>query len=334
MAVVEAPTLRRSGSVQPATAIAVVVILALVGRASDLAETQVAQTFTLIFTAIFIEALPFVFLGAIVSAAIEIFVPDRTLDRITRLPVALQLPTAALGGFAFPVCECGSVPVARRLLMKGMDPTAGIAFMLAAPIFNPVVLISTWVAYSPRGFGAQMVVGRGLLGLVTAMAVGWTLGTEKTEQLVRTSAKPASRTEDRDADHRKRERFLGHVSDEFLFMARFLMLGAALSAGIQTFLPQSLLGGIAGTVVVGTLALMAIAFVSSLCSEGDAFVAVSFSQFPLGAQLAFLTFGPILDLKLAFLYSAVFARRFVLKLACLAIPIVVAGSLIFQVFTR
>src|ERR671930_567492 len=86
--------------------------------------------------------------GAIVSAAIAVFVPDTAFARLARLPRALQVPGAALAGVGFPVCECGSVPVARRLLARGMDPAAGLASMLAAQIFNPIVLASTCVASS------------------------------------------------------------------------------------------------------------------------------------------------------------------------------------------
>jgi len=74
---------------------------------------------------------------------------------------------------------------------------------------------------------------------------------------------------------------------------------------------------------------MAFAFVLSLCSEADAFVAVSFTVFPLGAQLAFLVFGPVLDAKLALLYGSTFGRGFVLRLAAVTAPVVLVGSLWF-----
>ncbi|MGH2808701.1 MAG: permease [Actinomycetota bacterium] len=120
--------------------IAVAVVgLVLGSRLLGLAEQPIAQTFTIVFTAIVVEAIPFVLLGATVSAIIEVYVSDRTFQRVAGLPVPLQLPLAAMGGFAFPVCECGSVPVARRLIGRGMHPSAGVAFMLASPIFNPIV---------------------------------------------------------------------------------------------------------------------------------------------------------------------------------------------------
>jgi uncharacterized protein len=281
------------------------------------------QTFALIFASIVIEALPFVLLGALVSAVIEVFVPDRTFARIARLPVGLQLPAAALGGLAFPVCECGSVPVARRLISRGMAPGAGIAFMLAAPVLNPVVLASTFVAYRGRGIALEMVAGRAALGLVLAVVAGWALGGG--DEVLRDETTPHVHE-----GGRKRDLVVDHLAHDFFFMGRFVVFGAALAAALQTVIPQSVVGGVARTPVVGALALMGIAFVLSLCSEADAFVAVSFTPFPLGAQLAFLVFGPVVDAKLAFLYGATFRKRFVTRLVIVAIPIVLAGSLWFE----
>jgi uncharacterized membrane protein YraQ (UPF0718 family) len=310
--------------------------LLVAGRLLGVVDIAPIQTFTIIFTAIAVEALPFMLLGAFASALIEVYVSDDALGRITRLPPALQLPAAALGGFAFPVCECGSVPVARRLIRRGMHPSAAVGFMLASPIFNPIVLLSTWVAYSPRGLGGQMVLGRAGLGLVSALVVGWALGAEGTKELLRVRADASSEAADHvhEGTQHRRRAFFDHLTADFFFMGKFLIAGAALAAGFQTLLPQTLISGLARTAVVGTLALMTIAFVSSLCSEADAFVAVSFTQFPLGSQLAFLVFGPVLDMKLVFLYGATFRKRFVWSLAIVVIPVVVAGSLIFETLIR
>ena len=304
----------------------------LLSVAVRLGAPAAGQTFVLIFTSIVVEALPFVLLGALVSALIEVYVPDRTFVRIARLPVALQLPAAAMGGLAFPVCECGSVPVARRLIARGMHPSAGIAFMVAAPVLNPVVLASTYVAYSGRGLAWQMVGGRAALGLLLALVVGWALGHERATQLLRSpaGATPAPHGEVRG----RKEEVVEHLAHDFFFMGRFVIAGAALAAALQTVIPQSLVSGVARTPIVGALALMAIAFVLSLCSEADAFVAVSFTPFPLGAQLAFLVFGPVVDAKLAFLYGATFRRRFVLRLVTVAVPVVLAGSLWFEAWVR
>jgi uncharacterized membrane protein YraQ (UPF0718 family) len=299
------------------------VIAVLAARAAGLAEVDALATFGVIFTSIMVEAVPFVLIGALVSAAVAVYVPDRAFARLGRLPAALQVPGAAAAGLAFPVCECGSVPVARRLLLRGLHPAAAVTFMLAAPIFNPVVIASTWVAYGGGSQGAEMVAGRSGLGLAVAMLAGWVLAPRA--RLVGRPESAVAHPPDR------RTGFVEHLAGDFLFMARFLALGAALSALLQTVVPQTVLSGVAGSAILATLALMGLAFMLSLCSEADAFVATSFTAFPLGAQLGFLVLGPIADVKLAVLYEATFRRGFVVGLLVLAVPVILAGSLAFEV---
>jgi uncharacterized protein len=298
------------------------VIAVLAARGAGLADVDALATFGVIFTSIMVEAVPFVLIGALVSAAVAVYVPERAFARIGRLPTALQVPGAAAAGLAFPVCECGSVPVARRLLVRGLNPAAAITFMLAAPIFNPIVIASTWVAYGGGRRGAEMVAGRSGLGLAVAVLAGWLLAPRALAVRVPepTDAHPP-------AD--RRAGFVEHLTGDFLFMARFLALGAALSALLQTVVPQTVLSGVAGSAILATLALMGLAFMLSLCSEADAFVATSFTAFPLSAQLGFLVLGPIADVKLAVLYEATFRRRFVVALLVLAVPVILAGSLLF-----
>src|ERR687896_2693180 len=161
-----------------------IALLVAILRLADAGGIPQIQNFLLVFSSLLIEALPFILLGAVVSAAIEVFISARVFDRLAGLPRPLQLPAAGMAGFAFPVCECGSVPVARRLARKGLSPAAAVAFMLAAPILNPVVIASTFVAYRGREFMWPMVFGRVGLGLVTAIAVGWVVGDKTKEQLL------------------------------------------------------------------------------------------------------------------------------------------------------
>lgn len=329
-AVIRPPEIRRQLG-----ALAVIAAgLIVAGRLAGLSAVPAAGTFVLIFTSLVVEALPFVLMGALVSAAIEVYVPESAFARLARLPLPLQLPAAALGGFAFPVCECGSVPVARRLISKGLHPSAGLAFMLASPILNPIVLISTAVAYSGRGVATQMVIGRAGLGIILALAAGWAIGGDEAEDLLRPRPDDVPAQHDSNRPGSRFSAFTDHLAADFFFMGRFVVLGGAIAALMQTAIPQSIVSGVASTPIVGALALMGLAFVLSLCSEADAFVAVSFVQFPLGSQLAFLVFGPVVDAKLALLYGATFRRRFVLRLLAIALPVTLAGSLWFEVMTR
>jgi uncharacterized membrane protein YraQ (UPF0718 family) len=175
-----------------------------------------------------------------------------------------------------------------------------------------------------------MVAGRAGLILVVALAAGWALGADGTKELLRPRPDDHDGAHDGPIERSRRSVFVDHLAADFFFMGKFLVIGAALSAAIQTTLPQSLVSGVARTPVVGTLALMAIAFVASLCSEADAFVAVSFTQFPIGSQLAFLVFGPVADAKLAMIYSGTFRRRFVPRLLLIVTPVVLAGALWFE----
>jgi uncharacterized membrane protein YraQ (UPF0718 family) len=270
------------------------------------------RTFLVIFGSLLVQALPFVAVGALAAALVEAFVPIGALERLRRLPRPLQLPVAALAGLAFPICECGSVPVARRLALRGLAPSAAVTFMLAAPVLNPVVVASTFIAFRGRSTLWTIVAGRFVIGFLVAVAVGWVLGGRSAGDLLKPSP-----TEDRRQEvpfgrpEPGWQRFVAHLGDDFLFMGRYLVLGAAAAAAIQTFLPASVLGGVAERAVLSLLAMMALAALLSLCSESDAFVAASFVQVGPSAQLAFLVFGPMVDLKLLALYSGTFRRGFV-----------------------
>ena len=313
-------------------AIAVALTLAGAGlllRLLDPSRFAWLQNFLIVFSSLLVEALPFILLGALASAAIEVFVPSSAFAQIARLPRPLQLPAAAMAGIAFPVCECGSVPVARRLVSKGLAPSAAVTFMLAAPILNPVVVASTFVAYRGRDALWTMVLGRMGLGFIVAVAVGWVVGTVRKEDLLR--PRPGDDDLDTDEGEPRWSRFFGHLSGDFVFMARFLVMGAAIAAAVQTFVPQSVIGRVAGTPVIDLIAMMALAFLLSLCSESDAFVAASFVQFGPAAQLAFLVFGPMVDMKLGALYIGTYSKGFLRTVILTVGAVTLAGTLWIQV---
>jgi uncharacterized protein len=322
------PRPRGERSVTVPLVISVVALMGLsiaLGRVFGLADVDAAQTFLVIATSIVVEALPFVLLGALVSALLEVYVPDRAFAAVARMPLRLQVPSAALAGFAMPVCECGSVPVARRLILRGVHPAAAFAFMLSSPVINPIVLLSTAVAYQGQA-ALEMTAGRAILGLTVALVTAAVIGRTGAATVLR-----PRRSHEHHHGHGNRPRAVAdHLTADLLFMGRFVIAGAVLAAAMQTVVPQSVFTGVLTTPLLGACLLMVLAFILSLCSEADAFVAVSFIQFPLGPQLAFLVFGPILDIKLALLYGATFGRGFVLRLLLVTVPVVLVGSMIFQ----
>ena len=318
---------RRTGLVVVAGLAAVAVL----ARFADPGRLAWLQNLTIVFGSLIVEATPFILLGAFVSAAIEVFVPTSTFARLATLPRSLQLPAAALAGVAFPVCECGSVPVARRLVRKGLAPSAAVTFMLAAPILNPVVVASTFIAYRGRDSLWVMVLGRMGLGFLVAVAVGWVVGATRKEELLR--ARPDEDEADRENEdtESRRARFVSHLTSDFLFMGRFLILGAAIAAAVQTFVPQTIVGKVADLPVLSMVAMMALAFLMSLCSESDAFVAASFTQFGPAAQLAFLVSGPMIDLKLGALYAGTYSKGFLRTVIITVAAVTLVGTLWLQV---
>jgi uncharacterized membrane protein YraQ (UPF0718 family) len=298
-------------------------------RAVEGAGIAAAQNFLLVFASLLIEALPFIVLGAAVSAVIEVFIPSSAFARLAGLPRRVQMPIAGLGGFAFPVCECGSVPVARRLVIKGLSPAAAVTFMLAAPVLNPVVLVATAIAYRGRDILWPMVIGRAALALVVALTVGWVVGRRSRDQLLR--AGHGDHEEHAAPGEGRGPRYFGQLGSDFLMLARYLIVGAAVAAALQTFLPQSIIEPVSKAPVLDIVALMVLAAALSLCSESDAFVAASFVQFSFAAQLAFLVAGPMFDAKLAALYAGTFGRGFVRTVALGVFSVTLAGALWLQV---
>ena len=278
------------------------------------------QTFVTIFLGIFIEAVPFLLAGSVVSGLIEVYLKRETLFRlIPRQPVVAALMGASMG-LLFPVCECGVVPVTRRLYQKGLPVSVGIAFLLAAPVINPIVILSTYAAF---GWG-PILWGRIIFTFVIAFAIGliFQLATPKEvfpPATLQNYLAPAE-LEPRPVGT-VRERLplaLRTAGDDFLDMARYLVIGCLLAAAMQTFIPQSVLLAVGANPVTSVLVMLILAFVLSVCSTVDAFVALAFvGTFTPASILVFLVFGPMVDIKSTTMFLGVFQRRTVVYLVLL-----------------
>jgi uncharacterized protein len=292
--------------------------------------------FVTMFLGIFMEATPFLLAGSLVSGLIAVYVDQKTLLRwLPRHPL-LAVFSGAILGLAFPVCECGIVPVVRRLYQKGAPLPVGVAFLLAAPIVNPVVLASTVTAF---GWGA-MFAGRVLLGLGIASGVALLFYLARPAEVLRPRPAPGAGPESeprfteligvadgRQAPGRGQPMWdvLAGAGHDFADMARYLIIGSMLAAGIQTLLPQSLLLNVGSDPFLSIVSMMSLAFLLSLCSTVDAFIALSFvNNFSSAAILSFLVFGPMMDVKSTLMLLSVFRRRVVLYLVLLPLTIMLA----------
>lgn len=282
------------------------------------------QTFVTIFLSIFIEAVPFLLAGSMVSGLIDVFVGRDTLVRfVPRNALGAALTGGALG-MIFPVCECGVVPVTRRLYQKGLPVSMGVAFLLAAPVVNPVVLASTYAAF---GWG-PMLWGRFIFSFLIAAIIGFIFSFAKPEEVLRPQT--LADTLHLNVHHHEPEpaqprpftakfwEALAVAGDDFFDMGRYLVAGSMLAAAMQAVVPQAVLLALGSNAVTSILAMMALAFVLSVCSTVDAFLALAFvNTFPPASVLAFLTFGPMVDIKSSLMFLGVFRRRVVVYLILL-----------------
>jgi uncharacterized membrane protein YraQ (UPF0718 family) len=274
------------------------------------------QTFATIFLGIFLEALPFLLLGALVAGVIRVYVNDALLKRLASRGNVWSALLGGCLGMVFPACECGAVAVGRRLLGKGAPLSLGIAFMLAAPVVNPLVLASTWTAFGPT---PGLVAAR--LGIALVVAVAIALAFSLYPSPSRLLAAGVS-----EHGHQQGSgplAVLRVAADEFRELAPYLVIGGLGAAVLQTFVPRTALVALGQDPVLSVAVMMLLAVLLSVCSSVDAFIALSFAgTFSAGALLAFMLFGPIVNLKSAAMYGTALRGRAIVLLIVLSAQLV------------
>lgn len=284
-----------------------------------------------LFQGLLLEALPFLLLGVLIAAAARWLAPDGAWLR--RLPSGPLLgPLGGVGlGLALPACECGNVPVARRLLAGGAPLGTALGFLFAAPVLNPIVIASTAAAFPDKPW---LLLARPLGAVVVAVGLALLLALLPEAELLQPDLLEERRLRQPLAAVGLLERrgglvgaaplppapvqsgrpslteLLRHTSREFLSLALVLVLGCLLATLVQIALPRSWLLAVGSAPTLSILALMLLALVVSVCSSVDAFLALGFAaQVTPGALLAFLLLGPVVDLKLLGLLALLFRPR-------------------------
>ncbi|MDF2937422.1 MAG: permease [Paenibacillaceae bacterium] len=281
------------------------------------------QSFKTIFLSIVLEASPFLIAGVLVSSLLQIWLSERMLQRIIPRNPLIGLLSVSLLGIVFPVCECGIVPVVRRLIKKGMPAYLGIAFMLAAPVVNPIVYAATFAAFRTK---PEMAWERMGLAYAVAVLAGLFI-------YLLADGNPLKRSREdltggTPADSKLTwSGWAEHLLNEFFDMSKYLLFGAFLAASLQVLVSRSVLVDIGSDSLTAYPFMMGLAYVMSLCSTSDAFVAASFSNvFAKGPLLAFLVLGPMLDFKSTLMLLSSFRTRFVLLLVGLLLVLVWLGA--------
>ncbi len=302
-----------------AVAVALVVVAAAVLRPllERLLDRPAVAHWSTVFVAIAVQAMPFLVLGVMISAAVAALVPAGFLPRVLPRRPALAVPMAAAAGAALPGCECGSVPIAGRLVAHGAPPAAALAFLLSAPAINPVVLVATAVAFPGR---PEVVVARLVASLLAATVVGLVWARTGHDELLEGVRRR------RGDEGPPLTVLVATAQHDLLHAGGFLIVGAATAATLQTVVPRGVLDTVAGAGPLAPVALAALAVVMAICSEADAFVAASLAQFSLSARLAFLVVGPMVDVKLIALQAGTFGRGFASRFAPLTLVVALASS--------
>lgn len=292
------------------------------------------QNFSVIFISIVLEALPFILLGAIISAMIQVFISENTIAKILPRNKFLGVLVASLSGLIFPVCECAVIPIARRLIKKGVPLNMAVAFMLAVPIVNPVVLLSTYYAFHAQPY---MVAVRGGFGLIIAISIGLLSETlQHGKDPLKLSFIESGSTCSCGYDHSYKKRqsklmdIIYHTNAELYDIGKFLIMGAFISAFFQSVISRDHVLILGQHPIYSVIAMMLFAYLISLCSEADAFIASTFlGQFTQGAIVSFLILGPMIDVKNTLMLSYSFKKSFIIKLISLIfILCFIAGCII------
>ncbi|MBW4654631.1 MAG: permease [Kaiparowitsia implicata GSE-PSE-MK54-09C] len=331
-----------------------------------------------LFFSLLVEAFPFLLLGVIFSSVLLFFVDERQLIRaIPRNPI-LGAFAGSLIGFIFPVCECGNVPVARRLLVQGAPTSTAIGFLLAAPTVNPIVFWATWTAFRDQ---PEMVFLRVGFSLAIATIIGWVFSRQKdmrpllNASVARAMPLPADTTSAGSTETPSllqsgtfmlgqpgqpqrldsslwqaagvgatptvlskgvSERFrllVENVILELRELGGVLVIGTAIAALVQVAIPRDVVLGLGQSPVTSILVMMALAWIVSICSTVDSFFALSFaSTFTTGSLLAFLVFGPMIDLKNIALLTSVFRTRAIIYLFFLAGQLTFVGAFLVNLY--
>ena len=262
---------------------------------------------------VMIEALPFVMLGICIAIMVQVWLPaERLLAYLPQQPL-LRRACLSLLGIALPVCECGNVPLARGLLAKGLTPSESLVFLLAAPVLNPVTIITTQQAFAGD---ATILWARVLGGFIIANLVGWVYARCPAEELLTNTFVASCQ-----ADHVQQSKQVASLTifrREVQAMLPALVVGAGLAGLVQVLVSREVLVSLGSQPVWSVIAMVALAFIVSICSNVDAFFALAFRQtFMTGALVSFLTFGPMIDIKMLSLLRTTYRPGVLLQVSAL-----------------
>lgn len=291
--------------------------------------------FSIVFSSIVIEALPFILIGAVLASFMQVYISNNIFNKIISKNKLLGSIQAGIIGVFLPVCECATVPITKGLLKKKVPLNVAITYMLAAPIVNPLVILSTYYAFDGNIKVVLLRVGVGFFIAVIAGLLMLCLSGENNIFIDNGEGELQGKClcgcSEIDDNSSKPIRLLKHTSLELYEIGKYFIVGATLASIFQTFVPRDIIFYFENSAVLSIIILMAFSFLISLCSEADAFVASTFmNRFSLGSITGFLIIGPMIDLKNTIMLFSIFKKSFVIKLLFVVFSLCfIASALIF-----
>lgn len=321
-------------------------VMALWAGRTGVAPAYLARftAFNTIFISILIQAFPFILAGVIVSGIIHVFVQGEFIERFFSRHRGLSILAALLGGVFFPVCDCAIIPVMRRLVVKGVPLGIAAIFMLASPIVDPVVIASTFYAFP---LNPEIALWRIGLGITIALLVGaYFLCFPYRQEVHREGLGAGQPCYCQDCSQCSRQgtgagggwgtgekigQVIRHTGSEFFEVGQYIIIGAAFSTYLQTHVSPETVELFSGTTTGSLVSMMGLAFLLSICSTSDAFIAMNFSAiFPLAAVISFMVFGAMLDIKNLLLLLGSFRQAFVARLVSVIVLVSLVVLLVFN----
>lgn len=308
--------------------VGVLVALALMNPGPSL-PTRLQDGLTLSIS-VLIESLPFVVLGVLLSIVVQVWVPPGAIERWMPRAAWARRAVLSLLGMLIPVCECGNVPFARGLMMRGFGVSETMTFLIAAPIVNPIVIITTHQAF---GFDDGILIARLLGGYAVANLIGWLYSRHPDPDALLTDRFRDSCAVSLEAGHDRAgrgQRSLAQFVVELRAVMPALVIGSALAGAVQVLVPRDALLAIGSNPALSIIAMIALAMIVSICSNVDAFFALSFaSTFTPGSIVAFLLVGPLVDVKMLALLRTTFRTRVLAGVVVIVVLFAIAvGSVV------
>ena len=293
---------------------------------------------SIIFMSIFFESFPFLLLGALISSIIETFVSNDTMARIIPKNKVLGSIVGICLGFFLPACDCAVIPVAKRLIKKKVPINVAVSFMLASPIINPVVILSTYHAFyktNPDIFWLRLILGS-LISLVIGIILGILFN--KKDVIVNNEDSDECCCHEHDECDCECEEYknyflsiINHTALDLFEVVKYLMFGALIASIIQVALPRNILVMFNDNRILSVIALMLFAYLVSLCSTSDSFVGKSLlSSFSKSSIMAYLLLGPMIDIKNTIVLFGNYKKSFVFSLISLIFIFIFIVSMVIE----